>query len=56
MSTVPNFAPIYPRISFECDGLNVYMRHIDGYPGSYDRRAGKEITRLAPNRTAFSAC
>jgi hypothetical protein len=28
---------------WECEGLNVYMTHIGGYPGNYDRRAGKEV-------------
>jgi hypothetical protein len=33
---------------WECEGLNVYMTHIGGYPGNYDRRAGKEVRRLRP--------
>jgi hypothetical protein len=30
----------------ECEGVTVYMTHIGGYPGNYDRRAGKEVRRL----------
>jgi putative phosphoesterase len=33
---------------WECEGLGVYMTHIGGYPGNYDRRAGKELRRLRP--------
>jgi predicted phosphodiesterase len=30
------------------EGVTVYMTHTGGYPGNYDRRAVKEIHRLAP--------
>ena len=33
---------------WECEGLNVYMTHIGGYPGNYDRRARREVHRLRP--------
>lgn len=33
---------------WECQGITVYMTHIGGYPGNYDRRAGKEVQRLRP--------
>jgi uncharacterized protein len=35
-------------LSWECDGLKVFMTHIGGYPGNYDPRAGKELRRLRP--------
>src|ERR1700722_20260013 len=33
---------------WDCQGIAVYMTHIGGYPGNYDRRAGKEVQRLRP--------
>ncbi|HYI94466.1 MAG TPA: metallophosphoesterase family protein [Bryobacteraceae bacterium] len=36
-------------LEWECDGIRVYMTHIGGYPGNYDRRAKKELNRLKPN-------
>jgi hypothetical protein len=33
---------------WECEGITVYMTHIGGYPGNYDRRAGKEVRHLRP--------
>ena len=33
---------------WQCEGLNVYMTHIGGYPGNYDQGAGKELRRLHP--------
>src|ERR1019366_2150756 len=33
---------------WEGEGLKRYMTHIGGYPGNYDRRAGKEVRRLRP--------
>lgn len=35
-------------LEWECSGLRVYMTHIGGYPGSYDRRAYREILRCRP--------
>jgi uncharacterized protein len=35
-------------LSWECEGVRVYMTHIGGYPGNYDARAGKELRRLRP--------
>jgi len=34
-------------LRFECAGLEVFMTHIGGYPGRYDRRV-REILRLDP--------
>ena len=34
---------------WECEGVNVYMTHIGGYPGNYDAKAGKELRRLRPS-------
>lgn len=33
---------------WDCEGLRVYMTHIGGYPGNYDRRAKGEILRHTP--------
>ena len=41
-------AELEQDLSWECDGLRVYMTHIGGYPGNYDRRAAKELRRLQP--------
>ncbi len=41
-------ADLHKDLVWECAGLNVYMTHIGGYPGNYNRRAGKEIQRLRP--------
>lgn len=35
-------------LEWECEGLRVYMTHIGGYPGAYDRRAKSEIVRRGP--------
>jgi putative phosphoesterase len=36
-------------LTWTCDGVKVYMTHIGGYPGAYDRRAGAEVRRLRPD-------
>jgi putative phosphoesterase len=33
---------------WDCEGLRVYMTHIGGYPGRYDRRARKELAQRKP--------
>jgi uncharacterized protein len=33
---------------WDCEGVRVYMTHIGGYPGNYDRRARTELQRLRP--------
>jgi predicted phosphodiesterase len=34
-----------PRdLSWDCDGLKVYMTHIGGYPGNYDPRVRQELS------------
>jgi len=38
---------------WECEGVQVYMTHIGGYPGNYDRRAKVQIER---NRPALFIC
>ena len=35
-------------LAWDCDGLRVYMTHIGGYPGNYDRRAARELRHLRP--------
>lgn len=37
-----------PDLSWECEGVRVYMTHIGGYPGNYDRRARAELLRRKP--------
>jgi len=36
-------------LSWNCEGISVYMTHIGGYPGHYDRHAKAELQRLRPN-------
>jgi putative phosphoesterase len=36
-------------LSWECEGIRVWMTHIGGYPGNYDRRAGAELRRIRPD-------
>ncbi len=33
---------------FECEGMNVWMTHIGGYPGHYEQRVRKELQINAP--------
>lgn len=41
---------LYPQYQFfECEGANVLMTHIGGYPGRYDMRAKKLIESLRPD-------
>ena len=35
-------------LAWQCAGLSVYMTHIGGYPGNYDRKAARELRRLRP--------
>jgi uncharacterized protein len=35
-------------LAWNCAGLDVYMTHIGGYPGAYDRRAQKQILVRRP--------
>jgi len=35
-------------LHWDCDGLSVYMTHIGGYPGNYDKRAGRILRTLRP--------
>jgi putative phosphoesterase len=38
-----------PRdLSWECEGLRVYMTHIGGYPGAYERRVKAELDARRP--------
>ena len=36
-------------LTFYCEGLKIYMTHIGGYPGNYNRRAKKIIEAFKPN-------
>jgi putative phosphoesterase len=35
--------------SWECEGVRVYMTHVGGYPGNYDKRARREIVAREPD-------
>lgn len=37
------------NLSWECEGLNVFMTHIGGYPGRYTKRVSKLLTAEKPN-------
>ena len=34
---------------FECEGVEVWMTHIGGYPSKYDRRVNKKIHEIRPD-------
>ena len=36
------------HLHWECEGVQVYMTHIGGYPGAYDNRARAEILNRKP--------
>ena len=38
-------ADLSEDLVWDCEGVPIYMTHIGGYPGNYDRRAGKELRR-----------
>ncbi len=39
----------FPRdLGWDCQGLRVYMTHIGGYPGAYDRRIQPELAARRP--------
>ena len=33
---------------WECEGLPIYMTHIGGYPGAYDKRAREQVEKRRP--------
>jgi len=37
------------RLEWRCEDLRVYMRHVGGYPGRYDRRAKQELVSSKPD-------
>ncbi len=37
-----------PDLNFNCEGLDVFITHIGGYPGNYFPEAGKKIESLKP--------
>ncbi len=40
---------VFPRdLSFECEGLRVFMTHIGGYPGRYNKRVKKILLEERP--------
>lgn len=44
-----NIRATYPEsLRFLCEGLDVWIKHIGGYPGNYDRSVRKEIMKNPP--------
>ena len=40
---------VVPRdLEWECEGLRIYMTHIGGYPGAYERRVKPELAARKP--------
>lgn len=46
-SDVRHLHPLHDR--FDCEGVDVWMTHIGGYPGRYDRRVSKSIRENPPD-------
>lgn len=45
----PEIREVYPlHQRFDCEGLDVWITHIGGYPGRYDRRIREEIKANPP--------
>jgi putative phosphoesterase len=42
-------AEVPKNLCWDCDGVSVFMTHIGGYPGNYDKVAKGEIARLQPD-------
>jgi uncharacterized protein len=42
-------AALSEQLVWECEGLTIFMTHIGGYPGNYDRRARRELERSRPD-------
>jgi hypothetical protein len=41
-------AELEQDLQWTCEGLSVYMTHIGGYPGAYDRRAKAQLAQRRP--------
>ena len=37
------------ELVFKCEGINIYMTHIGGYPGRYSKRVEEKIKKIKPN-------
>lgn len=37
------------ELLFDCEGMNIYMRHICGYPGTYSAKAKRTINEQRPD-------
>ena len=42
-------AELPEQLDWQCEDLRVYMRHIGGYPGNYDRRAKQQLAASKPD-------
>jgi len=42
-------AELPEQLEWQCEDLRVYMRHIGGYPGNYDRRAKQQLAACKPD-------
>lgn len=41
---------LYPeKINFRCENIKVFIIHIGGYPGKYERRVQEKLQELQPN-------
>jgi putative phosphoesterase len=46
----PKVRSEFPRdLAWQCEGVRVFMTHIGGYPGNYDARAKRELSRQKPD-------
>ncbi len=41
-------ADLPQHLSWDCEGLRIYMTHIGGYPGNYDVRVKRDLPRIKP--------
>ncbi len=46
----PDVRASVPRdLAWECAGLKVFMTHISGYPGAWDKRLKSKLTEIQPD-------
>ena len=42
-------ASVPHELQWECAGMSIYMTHIAGHPGAWDKRAKAQLARIRPN-------
>ncbi len=42
-------ASVPKEMEWECEGMKIYMTHIAGYPGAWNRNAQKTLLRMKPD-------